>query len=338
MKKISLLLLSFLLLFVTFGQIPQDYYLAAEGKKQTELKVALSQIVSKGYVERTYNQLWTDYKTTDMRPDGKVWDMYSNCTFTFTSSQCGSYKGVCDCYNREHSVPKSWFNEGTPMYTDLFHLYPTDGFTNGKRSNYPFGEVSSPTWSGNNGGKLGKNTFPGYTGTAFEPADEYKGDFARTYFYMCTRYSNVNFTNAEGKTVFSYNNSNCNLTDFAVALFLKWHRNDPVSEKEINRNNSVYRIQKNRNPFIDYPELVEHIWGTLKDTPFQTIIPSPVKISKCNGIFIEGVTPNTIVDIYSESGQNIYSAPLKENFISLDHLRPGVYLIKIGGYSEKIVW
>jgi len=342
MKKISLFLALFLLLFVTFGQIPQGYYSAAEGKKQTELKIALSQIISNGYVQRTYDDLWKDFKTTDVRPDGKVWDMYSNCNFTFVSSQCGNYKGVCDCYNREHSLPKSWFSENPPMYSDLFHLYPTDGYTNGKRSNYPFGEVGSTTWTGNNGGKLGKSSFSGYTGTAFEPADEYKGDFARTYFYMCTRYLDKNLANAEGKYVFSYNNSTCELTDYAIALFLKWHRNDPVSEKEINRNNAVYNIQKNRNPFIDYPELVEYIWGNRQDESFQLTIPPPpphpIKITKCNGIYIEGVAPDSIIEIYTITGQIIYSAPFKDDFISLEHLRQGVYIIKIDGYTEKIVW
>jgi endonuclease I len=344
MKKISLFLLSFLLLFVTFGQIPQGYYSAADGKKQTELKFALSEIISSGYVQRTYNDLWNDYKTTDVRSDGKVWDMYSNCTFSFVTSQCGSYKTICDCYNREHSVPKSWFNDQTPMYTDLFHLYPTDGFTNGKRSNYPFGEVGSATWTGNNGGKLGKNSFPGYTGTAFEPADEYKGDFARTYFYMCTRYIDRNLTYAEGSVTFTYKNSTTDLTGYAIALLLKWHRNDPVSDKEINRNNAVYGIQKNRNPFIDYPELVEHIWGNMQDKPFQLEISitqppvSPIKITKCNGIYIEGAAPDAKIEIYTITGQIVYSDTLIQDFISLEHLRRGVYIIKINDYTEKIVW
>jgi endonuclease I len=345
MKKLSLLLLPFLILFVAFGQIPQNYYSAAEGKKQTELKIALSEIITNGYVQRSYKDLWTDFYSTDIRPDGKVWDMYSNCTFTFGASQCGNYSKICDCYNREHSVPGSWFKDQAPMYTDLFHLYPTDGYTNGKRSNFPFGEVGSASWTGNNGSKLGSSSFTGYTGTAFEPTDEFKGDFARTYFYMSTRYLNINFTHADqGDVVFTYHNSTCDLTNYAIALFLKWHRNDPVSEKEIDRNNAVYGIQNNRNPYIDYPELVEHIWGNLQDTPFQlqnsvNPITSSIKISKCyTGICIEGATPDAKIEIYSIIGQNILTTSLNQDYISLTHLKRGVYIIKINGYTEKIIW
>jgi len=346
MKKFTLLLFTFILLSLSFGQIPANYYADAEGKKNTTLKAALSTIISNGYIQRSYSDLWTDFQTTDVRPDGKVWDMYSNCTFTFVSSQCGNYSGICDCYNREHSVPKSWFNDKAPMYTDLFHLYPTDGYTNGKRSNYPFGEVGSVSWTGNNGSKLGSSSFAGYSGTAFEPADEYKGDFARTYFYMTTRYLDVNFGQADqGDVVFTYNNSISDLTDYAINLFLKWHRNDPVSQKEIDRNNAIYGIQKNRNPFIDYPELVEHIWGNLKNVPFELLgishhtADSPIKITRYqDGIFIEGAEPNSVIEIYSILGQNLSTTFSSQNFISLEHLSRGVYIVKLGQYVEKIVW
>ncbi|MDE6695063.1 MAG: endonuclease, partial [Bacteroidales bacterium] len=166
---------------------PEGYYEAAYGKKGYSLKTALHGII-KGHTEISYNGLWEAYKKTDARADGKVWDMYSDCDFTFGTKQCGNYKNECDCYNREHSFPKSWFSDAKPMYSDLFHLYPTDGKVNGMRGNNPFGEVSNPSYVSNNGGKLGPNTTPGYAGTVFEPVDEYKGDFARSYFYMATCY------------------------------------------------------------------------------------------------------------------------------------------------------
>jgi len=345
MKKYVLLFLSFLLLFFTFGQIPPDYYADANGKKQNELKISLSEIITKNYNQRDYKDLWTDFHSTDVRPNGKVWDMYSNCNFTFSSSQCGNYSGVCDCYNREHSVPKSWFNEKAPMYTDLFHLYPTDGYTNGRRSNYPFGEVSSVSWNGNNGSKLGSSSFPGYTGIAFEPADEYKGDFARTYFYMSTRYLNVNFGQADqGDVVFTYKSSTCGLTNYAVNLFLKWHRNDPVSQKEIDRNNAVFEIQRNRNPYIDFPELVEHIWGTLQDVPFELnvavkeYVPTIIIKKSNTGICIEGTIPNAKIELFSIIGQNLLTTSLQQDCISLEHLKRGIYIVKIEDYVKKIVW
>jgi endonuclease I len=252
--------------YILYGQIPNQYYASAYSKSGYELKTALSQIITSGHISNIYSNLWTHFQTTDKRPDGKVWDMYSDCTFTFGSSQCGNYKEICDCYNREHSFPASWFNNNTfsPMYADLFHLYPTDGKVNNHRGNYPFGE----TYNGKQYSisKVGPCTFPeGYSDTVFEPADEYKGDFARTYFYVATRYENQI---TQWKCPMLAGNNTIVFTEWSVNLLLKWHRQDPVSEKETNRNNAVYNIQKNRNPFIDYPELVELIWGSDFGEPF----------------------------------------------------------------------
>jgi endonuclease I len=345
MKKIALVFLSFLWLTITLAQIPTNYYTTAEGKTQNELKITLSDIITNGYIQRTYNQLWNDFYTTNARPNGKVWDMYSNCEFTFGTYQCGNYSKICDCYNREHSIPKSWFNDQYPMYTDLFHLYPTDGFTNGKRGNFPLGEVSNASWTSNNNSKLGLSSFYGFSGVVFEPADEYKGDFARTHFYMATRYINKKISYENGEIVFTYQNSTCDLTDYAINLFLKWHREDPVSEKETHRNNAVFTLQKNRNPYIDYPELVEHIWGNLQTNPFSLAV-SPISkqpeisiISHPNGIGIKGITPNLSITIYSILGHPIFtSSYIPDELIPLTHLCKGVYIIKIGEYANKIIW
>jgi endonuclease I len=349
MKKFSLFLCSFLLLLTVLGQIPANYYADAEGKKHNELKETLYEIISSNYIQRTYGQLWTDFYTTDARPDGKVWDIYSNCDFTFGDDQDGGSGGTSECeyYNREHSVPNSWFGgQNYPMYSDLFHLYPTDKYVNAQRANYPYGETNNPTNTYGNGSKKGASvSASGYTGTVFEPIDEYKGDLARTYFYMATRYLNTNLAqSAEGMVTFTYNTT-CDLTDYAVNLLLKWHRNDPVSQKETDRNNAVYGIQNNRNPFIDYPELVEHLWGNLQEVAWSTLgfSDQPVKpsikiIKHDNGISIEGIAQDTEIEIYSIMGQKVYTALSNQNFISLNHLQRGVYVVKTGGYVEKIVW
>jgi len=250
-----------------FAQAPDGYYNKAIGKTQAALKSTIGQIIVE-HTERSYADLWSDFQLTDKRADGKVWDIYSNSTnYTFITSQCGNYNSEFDCYNREHSFPKSWFNDETPMYTDLFHLYPSDGYVNGKRSNYPFGEVSNPTYSSSNGYcKLGNCSFSGYSGIVFEPNNELKGDFARTYFYMVTCYENKVSTWSSDQLA---GNTYPALSAWSVNLFLKWSRQDPVSQKEINRNNAVYAIQKNRNPFIDIPELAEYIWGTKQQIPFS---------------------------------------------------------------------
>lgn len=246
----------------TFAQIPSDYYNAAQGLTGAELKTALHNII-KDHAVQSYDYLWTAFNTTDKNAENKVWDMYSNCTFEFSTDQCGDYLYECDCYNREHSFPASWFNNGATMYTDLFHVFPADGKVNSIRGNYPFGQVTNPTITTGNGSKLGFCSYPGYSGTVFEPIDDYKGDFARTYFYMATRYEDLVATwyinSAEADAVLQENAYPVFETWF-LNMLGEWHVNDPVSQKETDRNNAVYAIQNNRNPFIDHPEYVYQIW------------------------------------------------------------------------------
>lgn len=250
--------------------VPSGYYSTCENKSGATLLTALNQKIS-AHTTVSYKALLDLYKTSDVRPNGKIWDMYSTKEWN-AGETCGNYSYVGDCYNREHSFPKSWFDDASPMYSDAFHIYPTDGKVNGQRGNYPYGECSGgTTLASHNGvralGKLGKSTFPGYSGTVFEPDDEYKGDFARSYFYMIACY-NDRITG--WKSDMLAGNKYPGLSTWAVNLLLKWHRQDPVSDKEKNRNEVVYGQQRNRNPFIDYPDLAEHIWGTMQDTPWSS--------------------------------------------------------------------
>ena len=254
-----------------------EYYKAADGKKGAELKTALCGIIY-NRTEQTYDGLWTAFMSTDIREDGKIWDMYSNITNYEPVTKGSNYSNEGDCYNREHSFPASWFgssskNQKMPMHTDLNHLYPTDGKVNGKRSNYPFGETNGEKYkSANDFSKLGKCTYPGYTDIVFEPNDSYKGDFARTYFYMVTCYEEKlpdwYANNADAKPTLD-GNKYPGLSEWQLKMLMKWAKNDPVSEKETNRNNAVYDIQNNRNPFIDYPGLEEYIWGDKVDEAFS---------------------------------------------------------------------
>lgn len=242
-----------------------DYYAPADGKKGSALKTAMSGIIY-NRTEQSYNGLWSAFFTTDVRSDGKIGDMYSNITNYTPVTSGSSYSKEGDCYNREHSWPQSWFSSNAPMYTDLHHVYPTDGFVNNKRANYPFGETNNPTYSSANGfSKLGPCSYSGYTGIVFEPADEYKGDFARTYFYMVTCYeeklADWYAGNADGIRATIDGSTYPGLQEWQLNMLMEWAKKDPVSEKETARNEAVYAIQKNRNPFIDYPGLQEYIWG-----------------------------------------------------------------------------
>lgn len=242
---------------------PDNYYSSCEGKTGRELLKALNAVVGP-HTNVGYDGLWDVYKTSDVRSDGTLWDIYSTKAWPAEFKRCGQYTFVGDCVNREHSFPKSWFGgKVDPMYADAYHLYPTDGKVNGFRGNYPYGECSYGTTEKPAGnviplGKRGTSTFPGYSGTVFEPDDQYKGDLARSYFYMAAAYndkiSNWKSDMLQGNDYPAY-------TQWAVELLLKWSRQDPVSPKELDRNEAVSSFQKNRNPFIDHPELAEYIWG-----------------------------------------------------------------------------
>ncbi len=262
MRLILPIALAALLAACTQAQPPAGYYDGAEGLTGQPLRAALHGIITTGHDPISYGAIWNAFYSTDAKPGNKVWDMYSDVpggtspyVYTLGSDQCGGYSEEGDCYNREHSFPQSWFNSGNPMRTDLFHIYPTDGFVNQKRGNLPYGEVGSADWSSDNGSKVGLSITPGYNGTVFEPIDAYKGDFARSYFYMMTRYYGA-MSGWDSPML-----SGGDLAPWAVTLLVAWSDLDPVSDKETARNNAVFALQHNRNPFIDRPEWVHAIWS-----------------------------------------------------------------------------
>ena len=290
--------------------VPSGYYDNAKNKSDQALMSALHQII-RGHTKRSYQQLWTDFKTTDCNGNIII-DRYSTTQFTYSTDQCGSYNGVGDCYNREHSIPNSWWggSASDTAYTDLHHMFPVDGWVNNERGNFPFGDCNNGTPKGT--GKLGNCTFSGYSGTVFEVADEYKGDFARVYFYFATRYMTRinNFTNGTGSVVFT-SSSYLGLTTWAINQLLEWHRNDPVSTLETARNNAVHDIQRNRNPFVDNPELVEYIWGNKRGSVWNaSSTPTPTLTAPANGstINVGTNTGNGVSKSITVSGSNLTKA------------------------------
>ena len=253
-KALATLFLLALTSLSILAQIPNGYYNNATGKTGDELKIALHNII-KGHHVVSYNGLLNAFAYTDCKPNGKIWDIYSNIEYSPSTGLCGEYEQEGDCWNREHTWPQSWFNESTTPRSDLFHVYPTDGYVNGQRSNYPYGEVNRPIYTSGNGSKLGTCVTSGYSGRVFEPIDEYKGDIARGYFYMSVRYySEDSDWGTSGMT------NKSEILPWAMNMLLRWSDEDPVSDKEIARNNAVYGYQSNRNPFIDHPEYAHMIW------------------------------------------------------------------------------
>lgn len=350
MKKINILLLGIMFSF-GFAQAPASYYNGTEGLTGATLKTKLSQIITNGHQDKGYN--WTVFSSSDRdvyyENDNSVLDIYSEnpsgtdpYNYTIVANQCGNYSGEASCYNREHTIPKSTFNDATPMHNDYHHLLPTDGYVNGKRSNWPYGEVGTISWISQNGSKLGSSKLNGYNGTVFEPIDEFKGDIARIYFYFATRYQSriqgFNYDMYDGSTYKVF-------AEPFLSMLLKWNQQDPVSQKEISRNNAVANYQGNRNPYVDHPEWVTDIWGpslAVDDNSFSKnfeIFPNPVK---GNTITIHGKNLNKFdkAYIYNLVGQavQIIDKPFQNgNTITLKNLSKGVYILKTGELNTKFI-
>lgn len=303
----------------------------------TTLMSALQTKIGSGTTTISYGGLWSAYQTSDTVPGSngtKIWDMYGGFQFNY-QSQGASYSKEGDCYNREHSVPRSWFTptESGTAYSDLVHLVPTDGKVNQVRSNYAFGEVSSASYSysfpaRSYGGtqyqtagvsKLGTpktiNGVSAGVSTVFEPDDQYKGDFARIYMYFATRYGGGTYSptlEAAGRSIFTttYTNSNPYFTDYGLALLRKWHVQDRVSQKEIDRNNAVETKQGNRNPFVDYPEWADKIFGTNYsggDTPSVTISQTSASILVGGSVTLTATASDSSAITWTSSASGVAS-------------------------------
>ncbi len=281
MIKRNLLFILCLCSLSAIAQPPATYYDSAAGKTCDVLKTALQKIITNGHVPKTYTDLWTQYTITDVKPRtvgtgsaNVIYDVYSTIPggtdpyqYDPITTRCGGYKKEGDCFNKEHSVPESWFNgnHGVPGdATDYNFIFPVDGYVNSHRSNYPYGEVGTVTWPTQNGAKLGQSIFPGVSGIVFEPIDSFKGDLARAFLYFVTRYQDSLpswGTNPDASQAFDTNLFPGIKVPF-LKMMIKWHNLDPVSQKEIDRNNGTFIYQGNRNPFIDHPEYVDLVWNS----------------------------------------------------------------------------
>ncbi|MGM9825683.1 MAG: endonuclease I family protein [Paludibacteraceae bacterium] len=252
-------------------EMPVGYYDAIDGKQDSVLKSTLGQII-RPHTAIPYGSgaesTWGVFYYSDQDEEGYCMDMYCDSWKKFTS--VGAVVSGC---NIEHSFAKSWWG-GTKndAYKDCYHLNPSNSTANSSRSNYPLGvptkDLKDQSVTGSL--KVGRATYEGETFYVFEPKDEYKGDFARAYFYMVTCYGDELTWRLDNKDVGSKyamrNDSYLEFRDWEIEVLITWHRQDPVSEKETKRMDAVSDFQHNRNPYIDYPELAEYIWGNKKGT------------------------------------------------------------------------
>lgn len=254
---------------------PAGYYDSLDGKSGSALKSAVKALAN-GHKQITYGEkgTWPAFKSTDVvniNGTDYWWDMYSNERVVVNG-----HSGL----NIEHSVPQSWFNELAIIRQDIVHLNPSNIEANSQKSNYPLGECSTNKW--NNGCTYIGKAKSGQGGDApyvFEPHDDYKGDFARAYMYIFTTYDDKSWQ-SKYDYMFTLSNGVAEFRPWATEMLLRWSANDPVSDKERKRNDGVQKEQQNRNPFIDFPELAEYLWGSKAGKVFHlngSTEPDPVE-------------------------------------------------------------
>jgi endonuclease I len=370
MKKIYSLMAVFITATIS-AQIPSGYYNTATGTGYT-LKTQLRKIINnvndglpneRIANDQGYNALDGLYSLSDRdiyyENDNTILDMYSErptsadaYNYTYPNNQCGNYNSEGDCYNKEHVIPQSVFNDATPMRSDAHEVVPTDGRVNGFRSNYPFGVagslisqsgISNPTTNGSKvGNNLNSGYSAGYTGIVFEPIDEFKGDIARIYFYFVTRYETQ--VGAWGSYAMFDGSTSKVLADPFLNILYTWHINDPVSQKEIDRNNRIYTFQNNRNPFVDNPGYVFDVWQSALSVPSLaenniSIYPNPV-----NGNTLTIETSKTLqVEIFNVLGKKLIATDVDSTNGKVDvgFLYSGIYMLKMtsdqGTITKRII-
>ena len=370
--------LTILLISVSgIAQIPLNYYSSATGTGYA-LKTQLKTIITNGHVDKGYgsgtnqtnNGLWSAYGTTDRdngigyENDNTIVDIYSenptgvdSYNFNFNTAsggnngQCGNYTGEGNCYNREHLIPQSYFGSTGIMRNDVQHIYPTDGKVNAIHNDFAFGKVGVPSVVSLNGSKLGSALNSGYsagfTGTVFEPIDEFKGDVARVYFYFATRYEDqmatfyTNYPTPDCRVMFD-GTANQVFSPTFLNILLTWNAQDPVSTKEVLRNNASYIHQGNRNPYIDNNSYLTTIWGSpLSLDSFElnsniNIFPNPTSSNNVNitsDVIIESIE---LININGQIIRKIENPSFENKTYQLTDLTQGFFFLKIKSDNQFV--
>jgi Endonuclease I/Secretion system C-terminal sorting domain len=330
----------------TFGVVsstqPNGYYDALEGLADVQLRQALQDIIADPTIVRaqTYADVIDILNEADQNPENsnQVWLVYSEEGRAKLDLQTGSSN--TGKWNREHTFPRSrgGFNDieedeiadGIDIFwttkadslrhgnSDAHALRAADAAENSSRGNKHYGEYNGPN------GTLGS----------------FKGDVARSVLYMEIRYNGLQIVNGFPALEFPATGE---LGD--LATLLDWHRNDPPDDYEMNRNNVVYNWQKNRNPFIDMPLLVEYIWGNNVGESWSNSLSIDENMSTkinvypnpTNGrVYISGIYDSLKCDVYSMDGRLIKHFNSVDDYIDLE-LSSGLYLLKLMNDDSAVI-
>lgn len=241
-----------------------NYASSLKGKKGAELKTALYNLM-KDKTVLDYGSgsgcTWSGFYKTDRDPKtNECYNRYSSQKFYFTN---GNTNHAISGMNIEHSFPKSWWGgDNNNAYKDLYNLYPSDSKANSSKSNYPMAIVTKVRSEEAGYDKVGTGTVDGKNNVqCWEPGDQYKGDFSRSYLYMAVTYSDLTFSSTGTQTMYANASGYPGMKTWATTLYRQWSKQDKVDDLEVTRNNAVSDIQGNRNLFIDFPYLAEYVWG-----------------------------------------------------------------------------
>jgi endonuclease I len=333
-----------------------DYYKNInDSLRCKQLKTALKTLTSTGYIPRSYDEARffmeaNDTRTSDNGQRTVMWDMYSNIPggnspYEFRLAEfCGASSPNTEavCWNREHCMPASWFSNAASIFTDIVNLVPVDAFINNRRGNVPYGNVNTASFTSLNGSKLGSSAVSGISGAVFEPINAFKGDFARIMLYMITRWED---------SIPKWNEQDANrvlgseifpgFKPAYIDMLLEWHESDPPSDKEKARNNAIWNFQKNRNPFVDFPEYATRIWKTSEQdcinftvgiTGYSLLKSLPYPNPVTNGLlFLDTHYGGQKYSIMDMRGNTIRSSILNHATIDVSDLSSGLYILLMHG-------
>lgn len=314
------------------GTQPAGYYNGLNNKSGAVLKQAMQNIIAEEGVVRaqTYADIVDILKEADQNPanSNQVWLVYkeigrAKLDYQTTSSNVGKW-------NREHTFPRSrgGFNsidaDDTINGKDIFWNTTADSLRHGNSDAHALRAADGPENSAR--GNLFYGQYNGPSGTL----GKFKGDVARSIFYMAVRYNGLDVVNGYPEsTVGQFGD---------LATLLNWHRNDPPDDFEMNRNNVVYTWQYNRNPFIDYPDLVEYLWGTMVGqlwnqslaTHYKTENPLTIYPNPSSGVvFVNGLTNKSVLEVFTFEGRKLKTVTVSNNQAVYLGLSSGVYLLNL---------
>lgn len=323
--------------------IPTGYYDSLEGLSGNALKQAVQDIIAAPTVRlHSYADIWDIIRTADQNPENsnQIWDMYLEIPMAKLDQQTTS--SIVGKWNREHIFCQSrggfevangdtadgigvWNSTSAASFvdgvSDAHHIRAENGQENTSRNNKNYGTVNSAT------------VYAGPSGTQ----GSWRGDVARALFYMAVRFDGLNVVNGDPSEYLpSTSIASGNIGDLATLLV--WNHSDPRDDFEMNRNNYIYTWQMNRNPFIDYPLLVDYIFGANFGQPWSSslsiqnpienkvaVYPNPTT----DYIIVAGLEGNSKVEIYTITGQMVQSQNFENEIrINID-LNAGMYLVKV---------